>query len=249
MAQKTIILIPARLASTRLPGKPLANIEGKPMIIHVAHQALQTNIDEVAIASGDIEIIECAKHHNIKSIKTTKPHISGTDRIYEALTLLPNANSYEYIVNLQGDLPNIAPNYINIVLETLKKTNADIATLGTLITTDAEKTNPNIVKIIASSLPHYPHALKALYFTRVSAPYGDGGLYHHIGVYAYKKSALEKFISLPPSPLEKRESLEQLRALENDMNIAVALVDDCPIGVDNPQDLDFARKLLANNKN
>ena len=246
MTHKKIILIPARLASTRLPRKPLADIAGKPMIIRVAQRAAQSAIDEVIIASGDIEIIECAKDYNIKSIKTHKTHISGTDRIYEALTLLPNASSYEYIVNLQGDLPNIAPNYINIVLEILEKTKADIATLGALIKTNDEKANSNTVKIIASSVPYYPHALKALYFTRAVAPYGDGDLYHHIGIYAYKRSALEKFISLSPSPLEQRESLEQLRALENGMNIAVALVDECPIGVDSLQDLEFARKLLEN---
>lgn len=245
MSNNAIILIPARLASTRLPRKPLADICGTSMIIRVAKQALQSNIANAFIASGDKEIINEAKKYNINAIKTTKQHDSGSDRIYEAFTLIPNNETYKYIINLQGDLPNIPPSYINIVLETLIKTNADIATLATIIKTESDKDNKNIVKVVASPVAYNNQALKALYFTRARAPNGEGVFYNHIGIYAYKKEILAKFISLPPSLLELREQLEQLRALEHNMSIAMSIVKDTPIAIDTNEDLIKARMLLC----
>lgn len=243
MPNKSIILIPARLDSTRLEKKAIADIAGLPMVIHVAKQALKSKITTIAIASGDSEIIEIAAKHNIKAIKTKQIHNCGTNRIYEALSLLKNSD-YEYIINLQGDLPNINPKLLDTVLETLKESEADIATLGCLIETEKEQNNPNIVKIIASDVGYKAPILKALYFTRAVAPYGTGDLYKHIGLYAYKKAALAKFIALPPSKLEQRESLEQLRALENDMSIAVSLVDEYPLSVDTKEDLAYVKNIF-----
>lgn len=244
MPHNTIILIPSRLAATRLPRKPLADINGTSMIIRVAQQAIKSIIPNVAIASGDEEIIKEAQKYGIKAIQTKNLHESGSDRIYEAFTLLKNNEDYKYIINLQGDLPNISPDYITIALETLKKTNADIATLGSKIITEEDKNNPNIVKIVASSIPYEPDALKALYFTRANSPSGVGPLYNHIGIYAYKKETLAKFVTLEASPLELQEKLEQLRALEYNMNIAVSIVDSCPLSIDTKEDLILARKLL-----
>ncbi len=237
---KTAIFIPARMASTRLPGKPLANINGKPMIVHVLERALESGIKDVFVACSEVEVKETVEKYNGIAILTNPDIPSGTDRIFEALKSL--GRDYNYIINVQGDLPTLNPDIINIALSTIKKyRNADIVTLATVITDEKEKTNPNVVKAVVSMRNN--NVGKALYFTRATAPYGDGKLLHHIGLYVYRKKALEKFVSLPLSSLEKQESLEQLRALENDLNIYVALVDTVPFGVDTQEDLEKARDM------
>lgn len=239
---KPIILIPARMASTRLPGKPLADIAGKPMIIRVAEQAMKADCGEVVIATDTPEVKKTAEELGFKAVMTRADHESGSDRIYEALLNL--GGDYDSIINVQGDLPTIAPKDIRAVMTPLEDPACDIATLGVEITDDAEKTNPNVVKIVGS--PIGSNLLRALYFTRATAPYGDGPLYHHIGLYGYRRSTLERFVSLPPSTLEKRESLEQLRALEAGMTIHAAIIDTVPLGVDTPDNLERARAVLAN---
>jgi len=232
-----IIIIPSRLASTRLPNKPLADIAGKPMIIRVVEQAVKAKIGEVVVASGDIEIDELVKKHGYNSIMTDTDLPSGSDRVYAAFKAL-NKN-YNYIINLQGDLPIVSEKVINAIYKQLKDSDADIATAASKIHLEEDALNPNIVKVIMNELGN------ALYFTRTKAPWGDGDFWHHIGIYGYKKAALEKYINLKPSPLEKREKLEQLRALENGMSISVSIVDEFPLGVDTEEDLIKVRNLLA----
>ncbi len=235
-----IIIIPARMASTRLPGKPLADIAGKPMIVRVAEQARHANCGDVVVATDTEDVKEAVEAHGFDVVMTSTEHESGSDRIYEALLSLNG--DYECVINVQGDLPTIDPNAIRSVLSPLASVDCDIATLGVEISDEAEKTNPNVVKIVGS--PIGDNLLRALYFTRATAPYGEGPLYHHIGLYAYKRSALERFVSLSPSELEKREKLEQLRALEAGMNIHAAIIDTVPLGVDTPDDLKKARAAL-----
>ncbi|UDQ91496.1 3-deoxy-manno-octulosonate cytidylyltransferase, partial [Xanthobacter autotrophicus] len=182
----------------------------------------------------------------LEAVMTRSDHPSGSDRIFEALTTLDPAGEVEIVVNVQGDLPTIVPNTIRTALIPLLETSADIATLAAEITLAEERTDPNVVKVVGSPLA--PGLLRALYFTRATAPFGEGPLYHHIGLYAYRRAALERFVSLPPSPLEKREKLEQLRALEAGMRIDVAVVDAVPLGVDTPSHLERARALLAQEK-
>ena len=236
-----IILIPARMASTRLPGKPLADIAGKPMIVRVAEQARKADCGDVVIATDSVEVKQSAEKYGFKAIITRSDHESGSDRIYEALLNL--GGDYDSIINVQGDLPTIAPDDIRAVMIPLQNKDCDIATLAVEISDDAEKTNPNVVKLVGS--PIEKNLFRALYFTRATAPYGDGPLYHHIGLYGYKRSALERFVSLSPSTLEKREKLEQLRALEAGMAIHAAIIDTVPLGVDTPEDLEKARAVLA----
>jgi 3-deoxy-manno-octulosonate cytidylyltransferase (CMP-KDO synthetase) len=219
-----LILIPARLAATRLPGKPLADIHGRPMIVHE-------------------EVFSAVRAHGLEAVMTSSEHQSGSDRIHEALTMLDPGRTVEFVVNVQGDLPTIDPAVIGAALEPLAEPRVQIATLGVEIVREEEKTNPNVVKIVGSPLSD--GRLRALYFTRATAPWGDGPLYHHVGLYAYRREALERFVSLPPSPLEKREKLEQLRALEAGMRIDVRIVDTVPLGVDTPDELERARRLLA----
>lgn len=238
---KPIIIIPARMASTRLPGKPLADIAGKPMIVRVAEQAKKADCGEVVVATDTAEVKQAAEKFGFNAVMTRADHESGSDRIYEALLNL--GGDYDSIINVQGDLPTVAPADIRAVMTPLENQNCDIATLGVEISDEAEKTNPNVVKIVGSPIGH--DLLRALYFTRATAPYGDGPLYHHIGLYGYKRSALERFVSLPPSALEQREKLEQLRALEAGMSIHAAIIDTVPLGVDTPKDLEKARAVLA----
>jgi len=233
---KTAIIIPARLASSRLPNKPLADICGKSMIVRVLEQALKSGIGDVFVAAGDKQIADEITAHGGTAILTDPELPSGTDRIYQAAQTLKN--SYDIIVNVQGDLPTLDPSLITTAVNLLKDSQVDIATLASTIVNEAEKTDSNTVKAIIAQ------SGRALYFTRSTAPYGAGKLYHHIGLYAYTSDALKKFISLPPSPLEKREQLEQLRALENDMYIKVAIVDTIPIGVDSKEDLEYVRELI-----
>ena len=243
----TLVLIPARMASTRLPGKPLLDIAGLPMIVHVLRRAEAAQIGRVAVATDTPEIAAVVKSHGFEAVMTRPDHPSGSDRIYEALGKLDPEGKAEIIVNLQGDFPTIRPDNIRSVLEPLADPAVDIATLAAEIRDAEEDTNPNVVKMVGSPVgsPITPKRLRALYFTRATAPWGDGPRYHHIGLYAYRRPALERFVALPPSILEQREKLEQLRAIEAGMRIDVTIVDTVPRGVDTPADLETARRALT----
>lgn len=241
---RTLVLIPARMAATRLPGKPMLDIGGLPMIVHVLRRAEEAQIGRVAVATDTPEIAAAVKAHGGEAVMTRPDHPSGSDRIYEALRQLDPEGRTEIVVNLQGDFPTISPDNIRDVLPPLADPLVDIATLAARIHSGEEDTNPNVVKAVGS--PIGPRRLRALYFTRATAPSGDGPRYHHIGLYAYRRAALERFVTLPPSALEQQEKLEQLRALEAGMRIDVMIVDSVPRGVDTPADLETARRLLAN---
>jgi 3-deoxy-manno-octulosonate cytidylyltransferase (CMP-KDO synthetase) len=240
---RTLVLIPARMAATRLPGKPLLDIAGVPMIVHVLQRAEAAKIGRVAVATDTPEIATAVKSHGGEAVMTRPEHPSGSDRIHEALQILDPEGKTEIVVNLQGDFPTISPDNIRAVLPPLADPAVDIATLAAEIHTAEESTNPNVVKAVGS--PIGDRRLRALYFTRATAPYGDGPRYHHIGLYAYRRAALERFVRLSPSPLERQEKLEQLRALEAGMRIDVTIVDTVPRGVDTPADLETARQILA----
>jgi 3-deoxy-manno-octulosonate cytidylyltransferase (CMP-KDO synthetase) len=244
MAQdRVLILIPARMAANRLPGKPLADIAGEPMIVHVLRRAQAAGIGPVAVATDSEAIAACVEKAGGRAVMTRADHGSGSDRVFEALQSMDPSGQTEIIVNLQGDLPTLAPADIVAALRPLADTGVDIATLAAEITDARERANPNVVKVVGS--PVAPRRLRALYFTRADAPGGEGPFYHHIGIYAYRRSALARFVSLPPSPLEHRERLEQLRALEDGMRIDVTVVDAVPLGVDTAEDLARARMLLG----
>jgi 3-deoxy-manno-octulosonate cytidylyltransferase (CMP-KDO synthetase) len=238
-----LILIPARMAASRLPGKPLADIGGEPMIVHVLRRAQAAELGPVVVATDSAEIAAIVDKAGGTAVMTRADHASGSDRIFEALGKVDSAGRAEIIVNLQGDLPTLAPAAIAAVLVPLADEAVDIATLAAEITVAEERHNPNVVKVVGT--PVAPSRLRALYFTRATAPAGDGQLYHHIGIYAYRRAALQRFVRLPPSPLELREKLEQLRALEAGMRIDVELVDTVPLGVDTPEDLERARSVLT----
>lgn len=240
---KTLTLIPARLGSTRLPNKPLADICGKPMIVHVADRAAAAALGQTVVATDSDEIYAAVIAHGHEAVMTRSDHESGSDRIYEALEKLDPSGSVDFIINVQGDLPTIDLETVRRCILPLVEGPADIATLGVEIMQEDEKTNPNVVKIVGSPLQE-PRRLRALYFTRATAPYGEGPLYHHIGLYAYRRAALERFVKIGPSPLERREKLEQLRALEDGMRIDVEIVKTVPLGVDTQADLDRARIII-----
>jgi len=238
-----IILIPARLGSTRLPGKVLADIAGLPMIVHVLRRAEESGLGPVAVACGEVEIVDAIGEAGGAAILTNSDLPSGSDRIFAALEAIDPAGTYDVIINLQGDLPTIDPSYLAQVLKPLAL-GYDIGTLVAPITTLEEATAPSVVKCVCAFADGAETA-PALYFSRNAVPSGEGPLWHHIGIYAYTRAALRKFVSLPPSPLETREKLEQLRALEAGMRIGAARVPGAPFGVDTPADLDHARKLLG----
>jgi 3-deoxy-manno-octulosonate cytidylyltransferase (CMP-KDO synthetase) len=242
-ATHTLVLIPARMAATRLPGKPLLDIAGLPMIVHVLRRAEAADIGRVAVATDSTEIADAVRAHGGEAVMTSADHPSGSDRIFEALTKLDPGGAVQTIVNVQGDLPTIPPGDIRAAVMLLQKPTVDIGTLAAEIRSQEEHASPSVVKLIGSPLDGA--RLRALYFTRVTAPYGDGPRYHHIGLYAYRRAALERFVSLPPSVLEIREKLEQLRALEDGMRIDAAIVTSVPLGVDTPADLETARRVLA----
>tara|TARA_B110000003_G_scaffold43270_1_gene40714 strand:+ start:3611 stop:4429 length:819 start_codon:yes stop_codon:yes gene_type:complete len=245
--KRTLIIIPSRMQSTRLPGKPLLDMEGIPMVIRVAIKAKESNAGDVLIACCDKEIYEIAKSYDIDVVNTSAKHISGTDRIYEALTKFDPLKKVETIINLQGDMPTISSQAINNLVNLQHSINSDIFTLANEIKDESEKKDPNVVKV-AIAINNDNTYGKALYFSRASIPYGEGPLYHHIGIYAYSRKSLEKFIKLKASKLELRESLEQLRALEASMDIKVGIVDEFPIGVDNLADFKKACDYIKNNK-
>jgi 3-deoxy-manno-octulosonate cytidylyltransferase (CMP-KDO synthetase) len=240
---RILVLIPARMAATRLPGKPLLDIGGLPMIVHVLRRAEEAKIGRVAVATDTPEIAAAVKAAGGEVVMTRGDHPSGSDRIHEAMRTIDPDGQAEIVVNLQGDFPTIDPSTIRAALPPLEDPAVDIATLASQIHTEEEDRAPSVVKAVGS--PIGPNRLRALYFTRATAPHGDGPRYHHIGLYAYRRAALERFVALPPSPLEQQEKLEQLRALEAGMRIDITLVDSVPRGVDTPADLETARQILA----
>jgi 3-deoxy-manno-octulosonate cytidylyltransferase (CMP-KDO synthetase) len=238
-----VIIIPARLAATRLPGKPLADIGGRPMVAHVVARAEAAGLGPVFVATDSEEVRAAVEAVGGRVVMTRADHPSGSDRIFEALNWIDPERTCRIVVNVQGDLPTLVPADLAAALGPLTDRAVDIATLAAEIREPAERSNPNVVKVVGS--PIAPERLRALYFTRATAPFGDGPLYHHIGLYAYRREALARFVNLPPSPLERREKLEQLRALEAGMRIDVTIVDSVPLGVDTPEDLAAARALFA----
>jgi 3-deoxy-manno-octulosonate cytidylyltransferase (CMP-KDO synthetase) len=267
MAHSVLILIPARMASTRLPGKPLADIAGRPMIAHVLDRARESGLGPVFVATDSEQIAAAVAKAGGEAVMTRADHVSGSDRIFEAMEQI--GAGADIIVNVQGDLPTIAPSDIRASLAPLADPAVDIATLAAEIRRPEERTDPNVVKVVGTPIGNSPSPLpqpslprlrgkvgeggvggtgggrlRALYFTRATAPHGDGPLYHHIGLYAYRRTALERFVHLPASTLERREKLEQLRALEAGMRIDVAIVDSVPLGVDTADDLEAARVIL-----
>jgi len=241
---EVLVVIPARLQATRLPGKPLEEIGGEAMIVQVWHRAIEANLGPVLVATDSLKIAEEVKAAGGRALLTRSDHASGSDRVYEAVSKIDPDGAYQIIVNLQGDLPTLEPGLLQACVAPLRQGNADIATLAAEIQDEAERDDPHVVKVIATPADNSDR-LRALYFTRATAPAGEGPLYHHIGLYAFRREALARFVSLPPSPLERREKLEQLRALEAGMRIDVALVDTVPLGVDTPADLERARALMA----
>jgi 3-deoxy-manno-octulosonate cytidylyltransferase (CMP-KDO synthetase) len=238
-----ILLIPARMASTRLPGKPLADIAGRPMIVRVWEQAMASGLGPVAVAAAEPEIVAVIEAAGGRAVLTDPGLPSGSDRIFAALKLLDPDGRHDVVVNLQGDLPALAQGVIQAVVGALP--GSDIATLAAEITDPAERDNPSVVKAVVAWEADGKKG-RALYFTRATAPMGEGPLFHHLGIYAFTRDALARFVALPPSPLERREKLEQLRALEAHMSIAVARVDSVPLSVDTPADLERVNKLLKN---
>jgi len=239
-----VIVIPARMESTRLPGKPLADIAGESMIVRVWKQAVKAGIGPVVVAAADDVIMAAVERAGGIAVMTDPNLPSGSDRVHEALNVFDPERRYDAIINLQGDLPALDPKVIRAVGDTLKDGGADIATLAAPITDPADFDNPNVVKPIVAWNAQGTQG-RALYFTRTRSPYGEGPYFHHVGIYAFTRTALGHFVALPPSPLEKREKLEQLRALEAGMRIDVAKIDEVPLSVDTPEDLARARRLIS----
>jgi len=237
-----VVLIPARLAATRLPNKPLADIHGAPMIVHVWRRAMEAGIGAVVVATDSEAIAEAVTRAGGRVQMTRADHPSGSDRIAEALEALDPEGQHDVVVNVQGDLPTIAPATIRAALAPMDDPGVDLATLVAEITREEERTASQVVKMVGTETA--PGQFRCLYFTRATAPWGDGPLWHHIGLYAWRRTALTRFVALPPSPLERREKLEQLRALEAGMRIAAVAVDAVPLGVDTPEDLDRAREMM-----
>lgn len=242
--QNPIVVIPARMASTRLPGKPLADIHGQPMIVHVWRRALEAEVGPVVVACAEPEVAGAVVAAGGKAVLTSPDLPSGSDRVFAALEMIDPEGRHDAVVNVQGDLPTIEPEAIRAALAALNDPEADITTLVALIKDERERTDPNVVKAVVA-FPAGRVVARALYFSRATVPAGDGPHYHHIGLYAYRRPALARFVALPEGVIERRERLEQLRALENGMRIDAALVDTVPLGVDTPDDLERARALLA----
>jgi len=249
VTREALVMVPARMASTRLPGKPLADIHGEPMIVHVWRRAAEAGIGPVFVATDDADIAGAVRRAGGEAVMTRADHENGSSRIHEAIGLIDPGGRYDLVVNVQGDLPTVEPSSVAAAFAPLADPEVDIGTIAAVITEEADKVNDSVVKIVASPKTIEgvlsERQLRALYFTRATAPWGAGPLYHHIGLYAYRRAALERYVALPPSPLERRERLEQLRALEAGMRIDVEVVDAVPLGVDTPADLERARLLLA----
>ena len=246
-ALNPVVLIPSRLGSTRLPRKPLADIHGVPMIVHCWRRATEAKVGPVFVACGEPEIAEAVERAGGKAVLTDPNHPTGSDRIFEALGKLDPERRFDSIVNLQGDLPTLDPALVRAALTPLADPAVDISTLVCEIDNEHDRSNPSVVKAVVGFAPGARIA-RTLYFSRATVPPGAGPQFHHIGLYVYRRAALERFVTLPRGVLEQRESLEQLRALEAGMRIDAALVDTVPLGVDTPADLERARELLAPNR-
>jgi 3-deoxy-manno-octulosonate cytidylyltransferase (CMP-KDO synthetase) len=240
---RTLIVIPARLASTRLPNKPLADIAGEPMIVHVWRRAMASDAGRAVVATDSEDIAAAVRKAGGEAVMTRADHLSGSDRVFEAVSRVDPTGAYDTILNLQGDLPAMEAGLVHQCLAPLADDGPQIATIAATIADGADIANSSSVKVVGTPTG-VPRRLRALYFTRATAPWGAGPLYHHFGMYAYRRAALERFVSLAPSPLEIREKLEQLRALEDGMRIDVTLVDSIPVEVNTPEDLDRARRIL-----
>jgi len=246
LPSQPIVMIPARMASTRLPNKPLADIHGLPMIVHVLKRAEEAKLGRVVVACAEAEIKAAVEKAGGEAVLTDPALPSGSDRILAALKTIDPQGRHDAVINVQGDLPTLDPALVKTAFALLQNPETDIGTLGCIITKESEKTNPNVVKAIAEiDFAKGQKQGRALYFSRATSPSGDGPLLHHIGLYTYKRAALETFVASPPSALEKRERLEQLRALALGMRIDIAIVDTVPLGVDTPEDLETARKTLT----
>lgn len=241
---RAIVIIPARMASSRLPGKPLADIGGVPMVVHVLHRAEAAAVGPVVVAAAETEIADAVRAAGGRAVATRPDHASGSDRVFEALQAVDPECAFDAAINLQGDLPAIEPSAIRAVLEPLADPAVDIATLAAAIVEPGEHEDANVVKAVVALRPEAKIG-RALYFSRAAVPAGEGPLYHHIGIYGFRREALARYVALPPSALERREKLEQLRALEAGMRIDVALVDTVPLGVDTPEDLARIRAIMA----
>ncbi len=238
-----IVIIPARLASTRLPGKPLADIHGRPMIVHMLQRGQEANIGPVAVACGDAAIVDAVREAGGRAVLTNPDLPSGSDRVHAALLELDPDGQHDVVVNLQGDFPTIAPEQLRAVIEPLVDENVDIGTLVVPIISEEEANTASFVKA-ACAFDYGQRVAPALYFSRMPIPWGDGPRWHHVGIYAYRRQALTRYVALPQSPLERRENLEQLRALEAGMRISCTRIEHGPFGVDTPEDLERARRLL-----
>jgi len=236
-----VVIVPARMGATRLPGKPLLDIAGLPMIVHVWRRAMEAAVGPVVVATPDREIAAVIEAAGGRTQMTGDGHESGSDRIAEALNALDPAGLYDAVINVQGDLPILDPETIRAPLRLLADPSIDIAT-PVALAAPHERDDPNVVKAIFE--PIGDRAGRAFYFTRLAGPGGIGPLYHHIGLYAYRRAALDAFVAAPQAVLEKRERLEQLRALAIGLRIAVAIVDTVPLGVDTMADLERARALM-----
>ena len=243
-----VVIIPARLSAMRLPGKPLADIAGVAMIVHVLRRSEAAGIGPVVVACGDQAIADAVTAAGGRPVMTDPALPSGSDRVWAALQAFDAAGRHDVVVNLQGDLPTLPPDFLRAVLAPLADQSVDIATLVAPVTTAEEAALPSVVKAVCAFAPGAAVA-PALYFSRAAVPGGDGPLWHHVGIYAYRRAALARFVALPPSALELREKLEQLRALEAGMRVTVARVDHAPFGVDTPDDLQRARRELAREPN
>lgn len=243
-ATSTAVLIPSRLAATRLPRKPLLEIGGVPMIVHVWRRAVEAAVGPVWVACADAEIAHAIRTAGGEAVLTDPDLPSGTDRVNQAINRLDPERRYDRVINLQGDMPTLDPRVLALVLEPLDRLGCDIGTLANPTDDPHERDDTNVVKAVVSASADLPDLGRALYFTRATAPAGPGPVLHHIGIYAFDRASLARFCALPPSPLERRERLEQLRALEAGMSIGVRLVGAVPFGVDTPADLAKARRML-----
>jgi 3-deoxy-manno-octulosonate cytidylyltransferase (CMP-KDO synthetase) len=241
----TIVMIPSRLRSQRLPNKPLAEIGGVPMIVQVWRRACEAEIGPVVVACAEAAIVDAIAAQGGDAQLTDPELPSGTDRIFQVLGRIDPQRRFERVINLQGDLPTLDPASIRAVLDPIEQLDTDIGTLATVIEDADERVDPSVVKPVVAWDPGNPRLGRALYFSRATVPAGDGPVHHHIGIYGFRRAALEQLAVLPPSPLEQRERLEQLRALENGLSIGVALVDTIPLGVDTSKDLERARAMFA----
>ena len=239
-----IVVIPARMASTRLPNKPLADIGGKSMIVRMLELGRAAALGPVAVAAGDAPIADAVRAAGGRAVLTDTELPSGSDRVAAAVAELDPDGTHDVVVNLQGDFPTLTAAQLRLVVEPLADPGIDIGTLVVPFLSDEEAATPSFVKA-ACVFAAGARVAPALYFSRERIPWGDGPRWHHVGIYAYRRAALERYVALPPSPLERRENLEQLRALEAGMRIAAARIEHGPFGVDTPEDLERARLVLA----